>query len=466
MGRALIWGLFSVALSLAFGPGCSSSDDEAKSVGSKQDAGGTDGAAADGAADAADASADADAGSVSEGGAEGGNDCTAVDCGKFGHCELSAGVASCVCDAGYHAEGLACVMDPCTGTDCPRSVAEWQALFDAEWKAKDQTQCTTNAQSGGYDQEHYFLAYCIDGMTSIWRATGDDSYLDTNLQLIQDTLDDAKLGSDGYYRWDSNLGPDGVPLWESYYWRMVVTLVRVMHQNPQLLSKKDYGKRYQALLDFSEHDIWDKWESAGLNNLYRSRTHMASHWARIGMELYRITGKAKYKTVFDNISGGTMVGWPSNLSQQFYPNPKVPTAYTWAQVWGAPKGQDVQDTSHGGAVVSFVELAAEAGMYWKPSDVDALRSTVSDVIWPAALGQNYYRNVDGSGGLYGPKPGNTIDLIHGRLHEWLVLGRHDLTLQKRIEQDYVGNHLKYYGTEALGIAALNAKILIDGAPAY
>ncbi len=40
------------------------------------------------------------------------------------------------------------------------------------------------------------------------------------------------------------------------------------------------------------------------SNIYRVNTHMASHWARIGMELYIITGKQKYKDVFDNISFG------------------------------------------------------------------------------------------------------------------------------------------------------------------
>ena len=184
------------------------------------------------------------------------------------------------------------------------------------------------------------------------------------------------------------------------------------------------------------------------------------------MELHRLTGKAKYKTVFDNISFGKMVKYPSNLKTQFYSNPKVPSAYTWSLVWGAAKGTDVQDTSHAGVIISFVELAEEAGMYWKKSDIDALKSTLTDVVWPSALGKNYYRNVDGTGGQYGPQPGNNIDKIHGRLNEWLVLGRRDLKLQKRIEADYTGNHLKFFGTQTLGIAALNAKFLIDGAPVY
>ncbi len=444
------------AMALAFFSGCGSGDNPAEpktSVDAGSDSPITTDAADDAAADATTDGAATDT-------------CVNVDCGSFGKCVDSAGTANCNCDPGYHADGLTCIADPCVGAACPRSVAEWRKLYDAEWSVRDKAECLKRAKSGGFNQEHYFLGYCIDGLISIWRATGDNSYLDTALEYIQHTLDDAKLGSDGYRHWDTYIDPKGVPLWESIYWRMVVTLLRVMQKHPKLLAQKDYAKQHATLLKFSEHDIWDKWESDGVGNFYRSRTHMASHWARLGMELYRLTGKKKYKTVFDNISFGKMVGRPSNLKAQFYPNPKTPTAYTWSLKWGAPKGESVQDTSHANVIASFVELAEEAGMGWKQSDVDALKSTLMDVIWPAALGQNYYRNVDGTGGQYGPKPGNNIDLVHARAHEWLVFGRRDLKLQKRIEADYTGKHLKWFGTQALGIAALNAKILIDGKSVY
>ncbi len=451
--------------------GCGSDDNPAEpktSVDAGTDSPITADAAGDATTDAAPDAADA---AVTD-------TCKDVDCGSFGKCVENAGAASCSCDPGYHAEGLTCVADPCVGSNCPRPVAEWQKLYDAEWTVRDKTKCLNLAESGDlkpqlgdYKPKYYFLAYCIDGLVSIWRATGDNSYLDTTLAYIQHTVDDSKLDAKGYRRWKSiyesgKVVDEGVPLWESYYWRTVATLLRVMQKHPNLLAQKDYAKQHAALLKFSEHDIWDKWESDGLNNLYRSRTHMASHWARLGMELHRLTGKKKYKTVFDNISFGEMVGRPSNLKAQFQANPKTKSAYTWSSHWGKPPENNVQDTSHAGAIISFVELAEEAGMYWKKSDVDALKSTLTDVVWPDALGQNYYRNVDGTGGQYGPKPGNKIDLVHGRAHEWLVLGRRDLKLQKRIEADYTGNHLKYFGTQAIGIAALNAKILIDGKPAY
>ncbi len=372
--------------------------------------------------------------------------CEELACGADSSCIEFAGKVSCRCKGNE--------------IECLRPVPEWQALFDAEWNKRDENDCLTRAKSKGTAQEYHNLAFCIDGLTSMWRASGEDQYLDTALQLIQFTVDDAELGSDGFRRWKVAKDPTsgGIPVTESQYFRMVTTLLRVMFESPDVRAKKNYEKRYAELLEFAERHIWDKWETDGLGNLYRSRTHMASHWARIAVELYRITNKAKYLTVFENISYKTMVGWPSNLRQQFYVNPKLPGAYTWAQVWGvlAPTGDEVQGSFLGGTVVSFVELSAAGNNYWTQADVNALSLTLTSAVWPPKLNGEHHARVNGTERVDSP----------GQLHEWMVLGRHNAALQKRIETDYVGANLKSLGTQALGIAALNAKILIDGKPVH
>ena len=351
----------------------------------------------------------------------------------------------------------------CSGADCPRPVDEWRELFDDSWLNNPDTgaghggrvACTERAESGGADQEHYFLAYCIDGLTQMWQASGDDYYLDEVLRLIDFTLEDATLAADGYRRW-----PAEFALWESYYWRFVATLVRVMHQNPDLLDR-GYRAKYEELLEFSEVHMWNKWEADGLGNFYRSRVHMASHWARIAQELYVITGDAKYLPIFENISHGEMVGRPSNIREQLESNPDQPSAYVWSSEWAVDWRSSVQDTSHAGAVVSFIANAYDNEMYWDEADILALTSTMTDVVWPESLGGDYHRYVDGTdegNDPYGPP--------WGRLHEWLVLGRYDIAVQRRIENDYSLRNYEYFGPHGLGIVALNAKILTDGAPAY
>ena len=182
---------------------------------------------------------------------------------------------------------------------------------------------------------------------------------------------------------------------------------------------------------------------------------MASHWARLGMELYIVTGKNKYKEVFDNVSFGKMPGYKSNLRAQLFPNPKDSEAYAFDKTWGVNKGSDMQDISHAGAIVHCWVLAEENGMYWTRADMDALLKSI-DIFWVESDPSRIKNNVDGSGGYTNP----------GRLHEWFYLGRYDEKLQRRLKEQYNGKHLNFFGSQVLGIGALNARILADGAPIY
>ncbi|MBM1106774.1 hypothetical protein JQC67_11540 [Aurantibacter crassamenti] len=332
-------------------------------------------------------------------------------------------------------------------------VKYWKRLFDIKWADSDYDNASSRSKSANKEQEYYFLAYFIDGLSTMWQATGDNVYLDQALGLINNTIKDAKSVGNGYKGWPAKNGTE-YTLWDSYYWRTVATLVRIMHQSPNLRST-GYQEEFENLLAFSENNIWDRYFSYGLGSIYRSRTHMASHWARIGMELYIVTGEKKYKEVFDNISFGEMPGRESNLQNQFYPNPKNPKAYAWDSHWGSIDGSEIQDTSHAGTLISLWVLAYDQNMYWTKSDINGL-IPILDIVWSKTNSKNIKLNIDGSGG-YGAK---------GRLHEWFYLGRFDQKLQDRIKKEYIGSHLNYFGTQVLGIAALNAKILSDGSPVY
>lgn len=335
-------------------------------------------------------------------------------------------------------------------------VQYWKGKFDQEWlendNQPDRLDALARASSGNVEQEYYFLAYYIDALIKIWQATGENAYLDKALSLINTTVNDAVNVGGGYLGWP-NSENKGHPLWDSYYWRYVATLLRIMHKSPNLRAKGNYQEQYDQLLDFTEKHIWERYEVDGLNNFYRINTHMSSHWARIGMELFIITGKEKYIEVFEKISFGNMIGRPSNLRNHLKPNPKIASAYTWSQRWDI---NQIQDTDHAGAVVSFIVNAHENNMFWDEAHINGLLATLNKVIWKPEFGSQFMSNVDGTGGYD----------LHGRLHEWLNLGRFDKELQSRIKSSYTGKNLTYYGVQPFGIAALNARILADGRPVY
>ena len=336
----------------------------------------------------------------------------------------------------------------------PTPPSYWQERFDSEWYGENRSEAFTLSRSKNLKQEYYYLALYIDGLTSIWQATGDSKYLDEALTLVQNTVNDATSMGNGYLGWPAADG-NQYSLWDGFYWRSVATLIRIMHKSPILRSNGDYQTQFENLLAFSEKNIWDRYESDGLGNFYRSNTHMTSHWARIGMELYIITGKQKYKTVFENISFGVMVKNPSNLRGQLVKNPNTPSAYKWSSQWGNTNSR-IQDVSHAGAIVSFIVRAFENQLYWNQEDIDALVSTLDNVIWKDSYGTKYMKNVDGSGGYEAA----------GRINEWLTLGRFSQKVQSKIKENYTGKNLSFFGTQSLGIIVLNEKILADKTPVY
>tara|TARA_R110002153_G_scaffold41690_2_gene118829 strand:- start:4350 stop:5885 length:1536 start_codon:yes stop_codon:yes gene_type:complete len=350
-------------------------------------------------------------------------------------------------------------------------VEYWKLKFDNQFSTGgDRAKMMALSKSGNKFQEYYYMYYYFDGLLSIWQATGDNKYLDIMLEVVNNTIKDAQPVSfnSTYLGWpsDSSYGLDypknGVALWESYYWKDVTTLLRIMYQSPNLLSNsfgaKTYQDEYEKLLAFTEKNIWEKWETKGSSNIYRTHTHMASHWARMGMELYLITGKNKYKTVFENISHGNMPNVPSNLRDRIRENTNVPGAYVWDMPFDVPPGSKVQDTSHAADIIGFWILAHENEMYWTMSDMEALVLTLDKVIFPANDGPRPYLNVDGTGGFDAP----------GRLRGWLKLGRYNKDLQNKLINEYQSDlqNSNRYAILNLGVFALNERILADGYPVY
>jgi hypothetical protein len=309
--------------------------------------------------------------------------------------------------------------------------------------------------NSGDSWQLYNLAYGIDGNTAMYRATGNVQYLDRALLYANNAVNSARgswllPGSqfkDSYRGWASQhpetRGKE-VPLNESYCWRYVTRLLRVIRETPELHNNDKYRAQYQRLLEFSERDIFEKWFRRGAESyIYRGNTHMASHWAYIAMNLALMTTdterKNQYLDVVNNINRD-LPNSTSSLRQQMKPSPANPAAYFWSDVWGS-SSQPGQDTPHGNGVISYIVEAHDAGVEWTDDDVRKFVATLSTVVWPSA--SKYANYVDGSGNL----PAWVSD-------GWMKLGRYDASLQRRLERHTVGRTIQFYGN-----GALNARIL-------
>jgi len=305
------------------------------------------------------------------------------------------------------------------------TVAEWYALWETAYpidSANGNTSGTgsplqmwVKSTSNGANQEHYYLAWNYKGVVDVWKANGQEidlwralkmAYNVRNASVPCDGTEDPNWSPGEYQVWPRErdvIDPQGAALWESYFWRYVTHLLRVMYQSPVLLSTAHNGDPdfpgttwqdvYNDMLPWVEQHLWNKWEEANTDNFYRSRVHMAQHWGWMGMELYIMTGTQKYLNVFQEIN---YTGMPSNypganIRDEVY---NIGDAYSWTAVWFSSTA--VQDRDHAESVYNSIPEMYEQGYHWTLDDVTAFSEGFKQFVYGSSL-DNTNTYVDGSG---------------------------------------------------------------------
>ncbi len=339
-----------------------------------------------------------------------------------------------------------------------RTVAQWENIFQGAW-AREYATYRPKSLSGD-EWPIYNMAYALNANYMMFKATGKTQYLDRNLEYINNMINTARVSSpfsgsqykDSYLTWvnqskSENGSANGqeFPLFESFGWRYVAALLYAMKQNADVYNDPHYRAEYDKILAFTEKNIWDKWYKRGLSNLYRTHTHMASHWAMIGMYLSKLTNDAtrrsQAETVAKNIAyAGIPLYDDASIKGQLRPHPLDSSAYFFNWEWNkfSTPGSDV---SHGNAVASFMTEANCIGFAYTQDDMQKMANLVKNILIPKAP-----LYVDGSGS-------RTLWLIDG----FMQLGRYDQELAKKLETAGGGET-----TTRAGAGALNTLILNGG----
>jgi hypothetical protein len=338
-----------------------------------------------------------------------------------------------------------------------RSVDQWESMFQSSWASELSTYGPKS--TSGDEWPIYDMAYPLNANYMMFKATGKTQYLDRALLYINNLMNTARVSSsfpksqfkDGYLTWINHthpdLGDDGkeYPLFESFGWRYVAAILYAMKQNSTVYNDPHYRAEYDKILAFTERNIWDKWYHRGLSNLYRTHTHMASHWAMIGMYLSKLTEdptrRSQAETVAKNIA---YAGIPSyggaSIKGQLRPHSLDSSAYFFNWEWNkfSTPGSDV---SHGNAVGSFMVEANCIGFAYTTDDMQKMANLVKNVLIPRTP-----LYVDGSGS-------RALWLIDG----FMQLGRYDRELAQKLETSGGG-----LGTSRAAAGALNTLILNGG----
>ena len=326
------------------------------------------------------------------------------------------------------------------------TVDEWISKYDIAFSNDSAIDLYARADSAGGEQEHYYMAWYYSGVLSALRAKGRSSDLEVALDIPLRVIATATVlpsrtswGSNTYLGWAAtktgNENVYGQGLWESYFWRYVATMLRVTKDSNLLslpnnsLAGSTYQDNWNTVYDFILTNIWEKWFTYSPSDgfpVYRSRTHMGSHWARIAIELYELTGLQEYLTLYNNY---TYLGMPSNTP---YPGDNLKNqlvdvggAYNFNSTWdiGDPVFSQ-QDSSHASDIISYFCEAYDLGQYWTITDIQKLIKTLNDIVWTTTSPASFNDMIDGSG---------VNSTSEAAFADWYTLARYDATLMSRME---------------------------------
>tara|TARA_R110002050_G_scaffold23654_4_gene63275 strand:- start:6791 stop:8278 length:1488 start_codon:yes stop_codon:yes gene_type:complete len=346
-----------------------------------------------------------------------------------------------------------------TNTPISDKVLEWKALFDNQTE-EDQRQIALSLSGDGGDL--YYLD--VSPYVYMFQVTNEDTYMDFAVSLFQNvinTANDAKIKNDGFLGWiDSTIGitngvrvNDGteVSLAEGRGMRTVARMLWVLSKSPEYLNKGNNRQQYNEMLDWFQEHVWNKWYSRGLNNLYRSRTHMSSHWGQIAWFLHGITGEEKYREIYLGWSSGIHSGEFAGMSMRGQLRDidiSGEKGYIWNSSWGSKTG--VNDVSHANAEVELMVLGAEMNDYWTLDDMNALITTFDNLIFVSNDWDNSTNYIDGSG-----REAALWD------QGWVQLGRFSEELQRKLENADLLPTYYYYQKVRIANLAYNQAFLED-----
>jgi Carbohydrate binding module (family 6) len=372
-----------------------------------------------------------------------------------------------------------------------KPVSYWEDIFVKEIMPTSsyiRTKCDNyikNPSTG--NSMYHFGSNCVDGFVAMYEATGKTIYLDLALDHTTRLIASTNTTWNGYKDWS---GLAGYPLDQSHTWRHVAKMLYVMNKTPGVLQNANYKAKYDQILAFTENNIFKKWWDAsetriangggdpkrigdhGLTYIFRSRTHMASHWAFIGMVLEDIgtntTMKDEYKLTYTKVNTDMSPYRPSSMRQQMEKYPGDSSILIFHDEWGRtyddinerPKPEPttypeeggyhpVSDTHHGADTIGYIVEAYEMGKYWTRADVDGLTNLTYKLTWNKSTTDPKW-----AGFIDGTEPGrdgsNCIE--DGQIK----LGRYSAQLQKVFEAD---TPTGCYPAAFYGSGALNAKKL-------
>lgn len=303
----------------------------------------------------------------------------------------------------------------------------WQELFDSSYYSKYKNKPSLKSywfklSKSSNVVDFQDLSFGIDALTAMYVSTNESKYLNDALKLVDNVTSSARVSNqihgNKYYLKDEYLSWINADtlrktestfmiethLSEAYFFRYVSRLLRIIKLNNDAMSNYEVENFYRKNLAFIEKHVWEKWYNRGKRNnmcdqfLKSGRTHIASHWAFIAINLEELTLNQEKRMQYNEV----YEWYNAKLRENLIPHPRVKRTWSWNSTWD--KGwnilglncdklyeySEVQDVSHGNQVISYIIEAYKLNKGWNKTDIKKLNRLLHKCIW--IKGENTFRD--------------------------------------------------------------------------
>ena len=288
------------------------------------------------------------------------------------------------------------------------------------------------------------LSKMVHPLMDMYIATQNEAYLNDEIKIINNVLSTAAVSKfipgnqykfkDDCLSWISKtigsayLSENEVS--EGYTFRYITQFLYEIKKTGWINHSGKNRDWYNATLQFVEKNIWEKWINRSIKSKGKpygifsgSRTHMASHWAHVGLFLKELTNDPVIKAQCQDVVNMFDLLLKRNLKY----NSKFPDAYVWNSTWDNVDGTqaqtspvpDIQDVSHGNHVISYIAAAKRyKNPNWTDEHIRHFCNTIKQVLFREST-LTFADYVDGSASIYRPGWGNS------QSEGWVSLGLFD-----------------------------------------
>jgi hypothetical protein len=253
-----------------------------------------------------------------------------------------------------------------TGNDAA-NISNLQGQFDKNY---NHAEALKKAGSGvSYDM--YRQRYNIEGLISIYKATGDKKYINNALELSEAYQKAGKdMDGDGYLDWKSPTA--GQKFNHSHHeWRAAAGISDVIGAIKTDPALAEFNNRADNLANFVDKHVWDKAHNVkGRNGKIQDtdNTHFIGRMGSVAVNMYKATGDPKYREYIET------------KGQQLKDSLKLGSDGTY-NINMTTKGGEFADVSHAGDTINFIVEAAKAGIVFDQTDLQRLAKTVKTKMW-------------------------------------------------------------------------------------